>query len=84
VIVDHKLIRQRYQEDSTRRHREDEEDTLVTCPGCRASRLIRVETDNAGSYKMFICPWCDGRGVTSAQMIILYQQYQKDDTLPVK
>lgn len=70
-------IRQRCREEFARRHRENDEDTLVTCPGCSdAPGLVRVDTDDAGSYCMFTCPWCDGRCVTTAKMIALYRQLQ--------
>jgi len=73
--VDPERIRQRCREDFARRYREDEEDTLLTCPACDGSKLTRVDIDDAGSYQMFSCPWCDGRGVTSTQMVALYRTY---------
>jgi len=53
--------------------------TLMPCPGCDGSKLVRLDTAKDGkSYKMFACPWCDGRGSTTSDMIKLYRQYQRE------
>jgi hypothetical protein len=76
--VDHDHIRKCCKEEFARRYREDEEDTLVPCPGCDGAKLVRVDTDDSGqSYRMFSCPWCEGRGTTTTKMIALYRKFQR-------
>jgi DnaJ-class molecular chaperone len=59
----------------------DDEDrgTLIPCPACDGSGLVRLDTDDTGqSYRMYGCPWCDGRGSTTSHMIKLYREFQRE------
>lgn len=58
---------------------DDERGTLIPCPACDGSGLIRLDTDPEGrSYRMFGCPWCNGRGTTTSEMIRLYRLFQRE------
>jgi DnaJ-class molecular chaperone len=53
----------------------EDRDTLLPCPSCTGSGLIREPVGSTTGYKQFLCPYCDGWGVTDQYMIKMYRQH---------
>lgn len=67
-----KIYQQRYRE--RREKNDDDRDTLLPCPSCTGSGLLQESVGSTG-YKQFLCPYCDGWGVTDHHMIKMYQDH---------
>lgn len=58
-----------------KRMSDDEQETLVPCPGCEGSGQVSLDVVGPRTYRVILCPWCDGNCTTDSFMIELWKEH---------